>query len=150
MTFCENCLQAIDLREQAVLMTLAEFFTFVMVLAVLWHMLPKSGPKHYRALAGLFLIGWALIIEEFLGMVLAVYTVAAVLIVQHLAMVSTPHTVHVFTVALAFIPGLLFVNMGFYFLYKQVNRRAEASKALETPAEGPTLEEALEGAGGLN
>lgn len=135
--------QFLDLRDDTVLLTLAEFAVFAMVVLVLLSLIPKSGPKHYRAIVGTFLILWAVIIEEFLGMILAVYTVGAGLFILHLIPLVNAYTVHIFTVALAFIPGLLFVNLVLYIIYNTIMRKAKEREALEPNPVGPTIEEVL-------
>jgi len=120
-------------------MTLAEFIGFVIVAAVLLSFVPKGQSKPYTAGMALFYLLWAVVIEEFNGMVFAIYVMQGLLLLQHLATLY-PSAVRVFAVAIAFMPGLLFINLVLYLIHRQLKTRRVAREALE-PDEDPILEE---------
>lgn len=103
-----------------------DFSAFVIVAFILLSLVPKTGPKFYRALASVFYIGWAVVLEELSGMIFAIYTMQGLLILERLATVS-PESVRVFGMTIIFIPVLILINVVLYAIHRLIKAREAAN-----------------------
>lgn len=125
MALCNQCAPLLDVGTVSGLQTLAEFIAFMCILVYLLRDIQKHGTKHFKAGLAVFYILWAFILQETFAFFLGTYTLYALFAFKTLVAMEgiTPHIIKVVMLMVAFLPGLIIVNIIFFYYVKYLRAR---------------------------